>query len=419
MNVAIIGMGGFAGAHHDAVRRLEAEGRLRLLATCDPAWPAFAQRRAELDLEGRGVRCYDDYRQLLDDCAGELDFVTLPTPILLHAPMHAACVAHDVPVYLEKPPTLSVAELEAMIALDAGARRATQVGFNFIVDPLRQATKQRLLDGEFGRLRRVTVFGAWPRPASYYTRNDWAGRLHLDGRLVLDSPLGNAMAHLVHNALWWCGTSELWEWGTPRRVYAELYRAHAIQGADTVFLDAAMDSGVSLALGLTHACAGESRQLETLECERATLHYYTNERTPDGQVQRLAVDADGRREVRDEATLDRAGGLLRANLLAYADYVRGDTARPLTRLSDCRPFVQLNNLAYVSSGGVHQVPEQQVRRAADGSVEAGLREALERFLLSGQPPRQTSESVGPEALGRVEQVVGLASTTPPHLGSSG
>ena len=46
LRVAIIGMGGFAGSHHDVVERLEASGEYRLIATCDPAMDRFAGRMA-------------------------------------------------------------------------------------------------------------------------------------------------------------------------------------------------------------------------------------------------------------------------------------------------------------------------------------------------------------------------------------
>jgi predicted dehydrogenase len=163
----------------------------------------------------------------------ELDLVVVPTPINLHAEMHAAATAFGLPVHLEKPPTLDHAELEQMIAADAHARRASFVGFNFIIEKTRLALKQRLLAGEFGDVRGATLSATWPRPTSYFTRNQWAGRLLVGDQLVLDSCFGNAMAHFVHNLLFWAGNRGLYSWGQPAAVRAELDRAHPIEGADT------------------------------------------------------------------------------------------------------------------------------------------------------------------------------------------
>ena len=51
--------------------------------------------------------------------------------------MHKAIVARGLACYLEKPPTLWPDELAQMIATDADARFATNVGFNFTIEPAR------------------------------------------------------------------------------------------------------------------------------------------------------------------------------------------------------------------------------------------------------------------------------------------
>src|SRR5262249_20251780 len=151
------------------------------------------------------------------------------------------------------------------------------------------------------------------RPASYFSRNDWAGKLFKDGRPVLDSCFGNAFAHFVHNLLFWTGGPELFSWAQIAAVKAELYRAHAIGGADTFFVEADTVSGVNLRFALSHACAGESTHLETVLCEKAVLTYAVSGpievRWADGRVERGAAEPfDG----------------LEANHLDYYRYLRGE-----------------------------------------------------------------------------------------------
>jgi hypothetical protein len=112
---------------------------------------------------------------MLGACHGELDYVATPTPIRLHAEMHAAITSFGIPAYVEKPPTLDYLELERMIAADSRARKSSLVGFNFIVEKTRLALKERLLSGEFGAIRGGTLSGLWPRPSGYFARNGWAG----------------------------------------------------------------------------------------------------------------------------------------------------------------------------------------------------------------------------------------------------
>jgi len=235
--IAIIGMGGFAGVHHGAVARLEERGHARLVCTCDPHLERFAGEQDVWRFPARGVQVYRDYHAMLAAHHRDLDLVVVPTPIQLHAEMHAAVAALGLPCYLEKPPTLDPVELEQMIATDALLPKASLVGFNFIIEKPRLALKERLLAGEFGAVRGATLAAQWPRPASYFSRNAWAGRLLADGRIVLDSCFGNAMAHFVHNLLFWAGAPGLHSWAQLAAVRAELYRAHTIEGADTFFVE--------------------------------------------------------------------------------------------------------------------------------------------------------------------------------------
>lgn len=381
--IGIIGMGGFAGAHHDAVLPLEAANECRLICTCDPAPAQWAQRQTEWRLATRGVRVFTEYRQMLDTCRHELGLVTIPTPIPLHAEMHRACVERGLPVYLEKPPTLDPQQLEEMIAVDAGAPWPTTVGFNFIIEEARQRLKQRLLAGEFGALREVGVSGGWPRGPAYYARARWAGRLMLDGRLVLDSCMGNAVSHLVHDALFWCGHEGLWSWSEMTEVRAELYRANAIESFDTAFVSARTVTGADVRLGLTHATFPGLPLEERLRCERATIWFWPGGRD-DGLWYRLQWD-DGRLETE---TCPRRN-LLEANLRACLAFVRGGGDRPLTRLSDCRPMVHLHALALVAAGQIHTIAPLWGTPAGNGFLHVnGLPAAIHEFLDSGRFPSE-------------------------------
>ncbi len=384
LNVAVIGMGGFAGEHQRAIRDLEAAGECRQVCACDPRHHEFQDRMVRWEFARRGVAIYADYTNMLEAHRHNLDLVTVPTPIPLHAEMHRAVVERGLACYLEKPPTLYHAELEEMIAADAAAPWQTMVGFSFIVEPERQTLKQRLLSGEFGKLRRVCFLGLSPRASSYYARAPWAGRLMLDGRPVLDSCIGNAMAHYIHNLLFWAGDRDLFAWEDVASVEAELYRAHAIEGTDTVFASGRCANRVEFRLAATHACVGEQFSLEWLECEKARLVRKS------GESFRILWKGGP-----FETVTAQSRDLLRENLQTYFRYVRGDTDRPLTTLTDCRPFVALNDLAYVAAGAIATIPREQTRRSSpDGSTGENvaiwnIRDVCEEFLASGRfPSRQ-------------------------------
>ncbi|MDF3059778.1 MAG: oxidoreductase [Rariglobus sp.] len=385
IRIGIIGLGGYAGAHHDNLLKLEAAGQARLVCTCDPQADAFAAQQQAREFPKRGVQVFTDYRAMLDACGHELDMLVVPTPISLHAEMHRAGVERGIAVYLEKPPTLDHRELERMILTDRAAKKTTLVGFNFIIERARLALKERMLAGEFGPLREARLIAQWPRPASYFARNNWAGRLLApDGGVVLDSCFGNAMAHFVHNILFWAGTSALMNWGQPETVRAELYRAHAIQGADTFFVESRTTDGVTLRFALTHACEGATTHSETVVCEKASIHYVVGQkieiRWNDGRVEPVALDPFN---------------ALTENHLDYYRYLRGETSRPATTLTDSRPFVVLNNLVYISSGEITPLPPSLIRSiihprdAQNYLAVEGLPAALNDFLTQGRWPGAT------------------------------
>lgn len=406
LRIGIVGMGGFAAWHHNTVARLEDRGQARLICTCDPQAPDFAPQQAAWKFAARGVSVFPDYRSMLAACHAQLDLLVVPTPIQLHAEMHRAAVELGIPVYLEKPPTLDHLELEDMIVRDRHARKSSLVGFNFIIEKPRLALKQRILSGEFGAVRGATLMAHWPRPAEYFRRNSWAGRLMMGDHVVLDSCFGNANAHFVHNLLFWVGGPDLYSWAQLAAVRAELYRAHAIEGADTFFVEADTVSGVTMRFALTHACTGAGTHAETIICDKATLRYivgnYAEVRWIDGRTERI--------------TLGEFDGLAE-NHLDYYRYLRGESDRPATLLVDTRPFVALNDLAHVSSGRISPFPAALVSHVRDEKEQkdyinvAGMPAAQENFLVRGTWPgstgwgREPGEVVTPADLSRFAETV--------------
>jgi predicted dehydrogenase len=399
-------MGGFAGSHHGTVLRLEERGEARLVCTCDPNASNFLPQQNQWKFPARGVRVFEDYRQMLEVCHRELDLVIIPTPIQLHGEMHAVAAGYGLPSYLEKPATLDHAELERMIIADRRLEKTSLVGFNFIIEKPRLRLKERILSGEFGGVRGATLSALWPRPTSYFSRNTWAGRLIVDDRFVLDSCMGNALAHFVHNMLFWTGRGELFSWAQLASVKAELYRAHAIEGADTFFVESDTTDGVTLRFALSHACAGPSSQAEVVVCERATVRYVVGQpaevRWCDGRVERIPLDPfDG----------------LEENHIEYYRYLRGEIPRAATTLVDSRPFVALNDLSYVSSGEITTLGGSQVEKVRDEKEQkdylriADLPIVQDKFTQRGQWPsdggwaRPAAEVVTPADLPRFHDVV--------------
>lgn len=205
------------------------------------------------DFKNRGVAIYADYEQMLRAEAGRIDLCLIPTGISWHARMTIAALQAGANVLVEKPLAGSLADVRAIRKAERDTGRFVAVGFQDVYAPEVTWLKDRILSGVIGRLESVRMIGLWPRPTNYFTRNNWAGRLHADGAAVLDSPLNNAFAHFVNLALFLSGPSAR-KTSAVSIEEAGLYRAHAIESFDTGVVRAISPEGVRFWFGVSHAC---------------------------------------------------------------------------------------------------------------------------------------------------------------------
>jgi len=116
---------------------------------------------AEPDETARGVfakefsvtrtRCFQGHQELLDTCP-ELDGVFVATPVPDHVAVACDCLKAGVPVYLEKPMALSVAEARRIAETAELTGVRLQVGFNLRYAPLYVRLKHIVAEGLLGRL---------------------------------------------------------------------------------------------------------------------------------------------------------------------------------------------------------------------------------------------------------------------------
>lgn len=180
--VAIVGTGGIAHTHAAALRELG--DRVRLVAAIDVDTPLarqFAQRC--------GIA--DTYASLADTLAhAPPDVVHICTPPRSHAALAAACLRAGVVPVIEKPPTMSLTELDELVALEreSGVRAA--------------CVFQHRFGSAAARLRDLVAAGALGRPLvaaanTYWFRDDayfavpWRGSWQMEGG-------GPTMGHGIH-----------------------------------------------------------------------------------------------------------------------------------------------------------------------------------------------------------------------------
>ena len=181
LKAAIVGTGGVAHLHAQA---LQGDPRVELVAVSNRS----AERRTafadQYDVEGR----YASIDELL---AGEtLDVVVLCTPPDLHLEQALAAFAAGVNVLCEKPPALSLAELDQMQAAADAAGLALAIVFQQRTGTAAAHVKRLLDAGALGRPLLAQCQTLWLRQDDYYAA-DWRGTWDGEGG-------GTTLGHGIH-----------------------------------------------------------------------------------------------------------------------------------------------------------------------------------------------------------------------------
>ena len=148
IGIGIIGTG-FMGKTHALAYRAVAgvfpeSRRPKLVAVADI--DAHAARRAAAQFGF--ARATPDWKSLVTDPA--VDIVSITTPNLVHKEMALAAIAAGKHVHCEKPIAPGAADAKIMMEAAEAAGVATQVGFNYIKNPILGLARSMVASGELG-----------------------------------------------------------------------------------------------------------------------------------------------------------------------------------------------------------------------------------------------------------------------------
>ncbi|HVF10259.1 MAG TPA: Gfo/Idh/MocA family oxidoreductase [Abditibacteriaceae bacterium] len=334
LRLGLVGIGGYAQQHLSVIRTLQGNGQCRLMAVADP----FADRQAEtvLALQSEGVAIYADLPRILE--RDDIDAVFIATPIHLHAPQAIAALEAGKHVYLEKPPCPTLGQWQQIVAAQEAAAKVCVVGFQMQTSAALRYLKRQLVQGTLGRLETVSASIRWCRMDPYYDRAPWAGRWAVDGQPVFDGPATNALAHVVHGAMFLAGATED-GWAALARVRGNLKKARPVESYDTCYLEAETTGGVNVRLAFTHASA--STDAAELRCAGSGGTGGVNW---SGHVTMAPREQEARTLAFDSLTSVAA-------VLDFFEAVRRPEHRPFTRVQDTLAYLQMVNGAAQSSGG--------------------------------------------------------------------
>lgn len=183
---------GVAGAGLIGRRHIEL---IAAWSDCDLAGIADPSPGAKKFAESRSAAWHSDHRALLE--REKPDGVIIASPNALHLSMALDCIAHGVPVLVEKPVTDTVAAAQRLCDAVKRSGVPVLVGHHRRHNPRIKAIRDKIAGGEIGQL--TAVVGLWllRKPDDYF---DVAWRREIGG-----GPLLINLVHDIDNLRFICG----------------------------------------------------------------------------------------------------------------------------------------------------------------------------------------------------------------------
>lgn len=182
LRAGIIGTGAIAHAHASAIAELAP--RIELVGVAD----VDAARATEFAERFGAQATFADAGALLADA--NLDLVSVCTPPKTHTPLAIAAMRAGVPVLVEKPTALSLAEVDELVAVNRETGIPALTVYQHRFGPAAMRLRRLVAEGVLGRPQVATCETLWYRPDEYFAV-PWRGRWDTEGG-------GPTMGHGIH-----------------------------------------------------------------------------------------------------------------------------------------------------------------------------------------------------------------------------
>ncbi len=370
---ALIGVTGFGESHYRDLMRERANGRAEIIAATvinEKTNPDAAERYRHL--REIGCEVFTDYREMLGKYAGNIDLCCIPTGIGFHAEMTIAALEVGANVLVEKPAAGCLADVDAMRAAAEKSGKSVFVGFQHVYSANAARVKKYIADGRIGKVKELSCYAFWPRSLRYYHRNDWTGKIIHNGRMILDSPINNALAHYL-NLMLYFASPDKYASAKPVALNAELYRANKIENFDAAQLEIEVENGAKLYYYVVHCCSKRVNPEIRIAGENGSITF-SNERCE-------LTDRNGKVI---ETVIFPEYSILRVELFdALYNHLRGDGKSVVETLDMARNHTWVVENAF-RNFKIKDIPEQDTFLApyTDGSEVRAVKNIEDLFLES-------------------------------------
>ena len=202
------------------------------------------------------------------------DLAILASPIHLHTSMSIECMKNGSNVLCEKPLCLTTEEIDSLDACCRETGKFLAVGYQMNYRKDVQALKKDILSGKFGAPLRAKCLHTYRRGSIYYARNNWAGRIMVNGHEVFDSPFTNACAHNFQMLTFLLG-KDAQSACDITGVKAEMYRGNEnVENYDIACMRFSTDTGADILYYTAHPISSEVYgPFGKIEFEKAVVEY--------------------------------------------------------------------------------------------------------------------------------------------------
>jgi predicted dehydrogenase len=330
------------GVHH--CKDLVDAKNCELAAICDSAPERLEQNRQQFQ-----VKATASYPELLAD--PDIDVVNICTPSGTHADLSVQALRAGKHVVCEKPPDVTVAAVDRMIAAQRETGNKLMVIFQSRFEPLYRRLKETIEAGRLGHLIGVHGTVNWWRAQSYFSSPGmWKGTWQFDG----GGSLANQGVHTV-DLVQWLG-------GPVSEVFGKFGRfAHEIETEDkTVAVLTFANGALGTLTSTTAAYPGLDRTIfihgsrgSVIAEDDELIRWRIMGDNPDEEKEeeRRMLASFGRKGDRDSSVASdpfafaNRGHL--AQFEAFAQAVRTDTTPP-NSIETTRHTVEILNAVYES-----------------------------------------------------------------------
>ncbi len=207
----------------------------------------------------------------------QADLAIISSPIYLHKEQAIVALLSGSNVLCEKPTAGCVKDAEEMMETAKKMNKFLAIGYQWSFSDVILELKKDIISGVFGAPKRFKGMNLMPRPVSYFSSREWAGKKYTkEGTCIMDSVISNAASHQLHNIFFVLGNN-MDTAATPKQIDFKLYRANDIETFDTAKLHITTEQGVEIIFCASHSVEKRCITFE-YELENATVRF--DEETP-------------------------------------------------------------------------------------------------------------------------------------------